>query len=118
MEVSQAAFDQPQQISSLPGMDERNNGNNYGVKKRKLTTYQVDSLERSFQEEIKLGPERKMKLSIELGLQPRQIAVWFQNRRTRWKTKQLENLYDELKQKNQKLQEEVTIKDMFVLIFF
>ncbi|KAG5052390.1 hypothetical protein JHK85_004922 [Glycine max] len=55
-----------------------------------------------------------MKLSRELGLQPRQIAVWFQNRRTRWKTKQLEQLYDVLKHQydvvsneKQKLQEEV-----------
>ncbi|KAG5080691.1 hypothetical protein JHK86_004756 [Glycine max] len=55
-----------------------------------------------------------MKLLRELGLQPRQIAVWFQNRRTRWKTKQLEQLYDVLKHQydvvsneKQKLQEEV-----------
>ncbi|KAJ8753999.1 hypothetical protein K2173_001897 [Erythroxylum novogranatense] len=83
-------------------------------KKKKLTSYQLDSLERSFQEEIKLDPDRKMKLSRELGLQPRQIAVWFQNRRARWKSKQLERLYDALKQEydvvskeKQKLQEEV-----------
>ncbi|KAK7258236.1 hypothetical protein RIF29_32796 [Crotalaria pallida] len=69
-------------------------------KKKKLTSYQVESLERSFQEDIKLEPERKMKLSEELGLEPRQIAIWFQNRRARWKVKQL-------KQENQKLQDEV-----------
>ncbi|KAK7267859.1 hypothetical protein RIF29_20538 [Crotalaria pallida] len=83
-------------------------------KKKRLTSDQLDSLESSFQKEIKLDPERKMKLSKELGLQPRQIAVWFQNRRARWKTKQLENLYDSLKQEfevisreKHKLQEEV-----------
>lgn len=83
-------------------------------KKKRLTSDQLDSLERSFQEEIKLDPDRKMKLSRELGLQPRQIAVWFQNRRARWKAKQLERLYDALKQEfdvvsveKQKLQEEV-----------
>lgn len=100
----------------LPAMDEMNiNGNNYKEKKKRLTSNQIDLLERCFQEEIKLEPERKMKLSRELGLQPRQIAVWFQNRRTRWKTKQLEHSYDVLKQEfdavsreKQKLQEEVT----------
>lgn len=99
-------------LSLIPGFDK----NNYGSqeKKKRLTTDQLDSLERSFQEEIKLDPDRKMKLSSELGLQPRQIAVWFQNRRARWKAKQLEMLYDALKQEfdavskeKQKLQEEV-----------
>ncbi|KAE8721917.1 SRSF protein kinase 1-like [Hibiscus syriacus] len=83
-------------------------------KKKRLTSDQLDPLERSFQQEIKLDPDRKMKLSRELGLQPRQIAVWFQNRRARWKSKQLERLYDTLKQEydvvyreKQKLQDEV-----------
>ena len=38
-----------------------------------------------------------MKLAQELGLQPRQVAVWFQNRRAPWKTKQLERDYGILK---------------------
>lgn len=116
MEVSQASLgDQTQQM--FPAMDEMNiNGNNNREKKKRLTNNQIELLERSFQEEIKLDPERKMKLSRELGLQPRQIAVWFQNRRTRWKAKQLEHLYDELKhefdvisKEKQILQEEVII---------
>ncbi|GER45413.1 homeobox-leucine zipper protein family [Striga asiatica] len=105
-------------------LDQKNinntNGNNmsliYGQdqKKKRLSTEQLESLENSFQEEIKLDPERKMKLAKELGLQPRQIAVWFQNRRARWKGKQLERLYDALKQEydavsreKHKLQQEV-----------
>ncbi|GMH30173.1 hypothetical protein Nepgr_032016 [Nepenthes gracilis] len=91
-------------------------------KKKRLTNSQLESLESSFQEEIKLDPDRKMKLSRELGLQPRQVAVWFQNRRARWKAKQLESLYDALKQEfnavsreKQKLQEEVLkLKAMLV----
>ncbi|KAJ7561938.1 hypothetical protein O6H91_03G048300 [Diphasiastrum complanatum] len=66
-------------------------------KKRRLTADQVKSLEKNFELENKLEPERKLHLARELGLQPRQVAVWFQNRRARWKTKQLEKDYDILK---------------------
>lgn len=65
-------------------------------KKRRLTFDQVRSLEKNFEIENKLEPERKMQLANELGLQPRQVAVWFQNRRARWKTKQLERDYEVL----------------------
>uniref|UniRef100_A0A7N0V7W3 Homeobox-leucine zipper protein n=1 Tax=Kalanchoe fedtschenkoi TaxID=63787 RepID=A0A7N0V7W3_KALFE len=74
-------------------------------KKRRLRADQVKALERSFEAESKLDPERKVQLAIELGLDPRQVAIWFQNRRARWKTKQLEHdfnslqsAYDDLKQ--------------------
>ncbi|KAG2310248.1 hypothetical protein Bca52824_021805 [Brassica carinata] len=83
-------------------------------KKKKLTKEQLASLEQSFQEDIKLDSNRKLKLSKELRLQPRQIAVWFQNRRARWKVKDLEESYDSLRQEydvvsreNQMLYDEV-----------
>lgn len=66
-------------------------------KKHRLSSEQVHLLEKSFEEENKLEPERKTQLAKKLGLQPRQVAVWFQNRRARWKTKQLERDYDVLK---------------------
>lgn len=62
-------------------------------KKRRLTAEQVQFLERNFEVENKLEPERKVQLAKDLGLQPRQVAIWFQNRRARWKTKQLEKDY-------------------------
>ncbi|KAF8089326.1 hypothetical protein N665_0510s0034 [Sinapis alba] len=66
-------------------------------KKRRLSVEQVKALEKNFEIDNKLEPERKVKLGQELGLQPRQVAIWFQNRRARWKTKQLERDYGVLK---------------------
>ncbi|KAF2315992.1 hypothetical protein GH714_040787 [Hevea brasiliensis] len=65
-------------------------------KKRRLSVDQVHFLEKSFEVENKLEPERKIQLAKDLGLQPRQVAIWFQNRRARWKTKQLEKDYEAL----------------------
>ncbi|KAG2679146.1 hypothetical protein I3843_11G037800 [Carya illinoinensis] len=65
-------------------------------KKRRLTADQVQFLEKSFEVDNKLEPERKSQLAKDLGLQPRQVAIWFQNRRARWKTKQLEKDFDAL----------------------
>ncbi|KAG8097033.1 hypothetical protein GUJ93_ZPchr0013g37859 [Zizania palustris] len=72
-------------------------GSQAGEKKRRLNVEQVRTLEKNFELGNKLEPERKMQLARALGLQPRQVAIWFQNRRARWKTKQLEKDYDALK---------------------
>ncbi|XP_010931687.1 homeobox-leucine zipper protein HAT5 [Elaeis guineensis] len=66
-------------------------------KKRRLTADQVQFLEKNFAFDNKLEPERKIQLAKDLGLQPRQVAIWFQNRRARWKTKQMEKDYEVLK---------------------
>ncbi|KAL2546855.1 Homeobox-leucine zipper protein ATHB-13 [Forsythia ovata] len=116
---------------SFSGVDlcEENHGEDYmsddgsqvGEKKRRLNMDQVKTLEKNFELGNKLEPERKMQLARALGLQPRQIAIWFQNRRARWKTKQLEKDYqllkrqfdavkadnDALQAQNQKLQAEI-----------
>ncbi|KAL9261066.1 Homeobox-leucine zipper protein HAT5-like protein [Drosera capensis] len=77
--------------------EEYDNTCNHHEKKRRLTADQVRCLERSFEVENRLEPNRKTELAKELGLQPRQVAIWFQNRRARFKTKQLEKDYDALK---------------------
>ncbi|WJX47520.1 hypothetical protein P8452_34197 [Trifolium repens] len=83
--------------SMLEGLDEEGCIEEPGQKKRRLSVDQVKALEKNFEVENKLEPDRKVKLAQELGLQPRQVAVWFQNRRARWKTKQLERDYGVLK---------------------
>ncbi|XP_022751914.1 homeobox-leucine zipper protein ATHB-20-like [Durio zibethinus] len=93
--VSFSGVDKSEEVH---GDDElSDDGSHIGEKKKRLNLEQVKALEKSFELGNKLEPERKMQLAKALGLQPRQIAIWFQNRRARWKTKQLEKDYDALK---------------------
>lgn len=68
-----------------------------GNKKRRFSEEQVKSLELMFQTQTKLEPRKKLQLAKELGLHPRQVAIWFQNKRARWKAKQLEREYNALR---------------------
>ncbi|KAK4379159.1 hypothetical protein RND71_001021 [Anisodus tanguticus] len=60
---------------------------------RRFSDEQTKSLETMFETETKLEPRKKLQLARELGLQPRQVAIWFQNKRARYKSKQLERDY-------------------------
>ncbi|KAF8379943.1 hypothetical protein HHK36_027408 [Tetracentron sinense] len=64
---------------------------------RRFSDEQIRSLEFMFESESKLEPQKKLQMARELGLQPRQVAIWFQNRRARWKSKQLERDYSILR---------------------
>nr|CAB3499788.1 unnamed protein product [Digitaria exilis] len=77
-----------------------------GEKKRRLAADQVRALERSFEVDNKLDPERKARIARDLSLHPRQVAVWFQNRRARWKTKQIERDFSALRARHDALRAE------------
>ncbi|ESQ43884.1 hypothetical protein EUTSA_v10006221mg [Eutrema salsugineum] len=64
---------------------------------KRFSEEQIKSLEVIFESETRLEPRKKVQLAQELGLQPRQVAIWFQNKRARWKSKQLEKEYSILR---------------------
>lgn len=64
--------------------------------KKRLTDEQVKLLERSFTSNNRLQPERKLQLAFQLGIPPRQVAVWYQNKRARCRTQSLELDYSAL----------------------
>ncbi|XP_073060429.1 homeobox-leucine zipper protein HOX28-like [Primulina eburnea] len=59
-------------------------------KKLRLSKQQSVFLEQSFKEHPTLNPKQKLALASQLNLRPRQVEVWFQNRRARTKLKQNE----------------------------
>ncbi|KAL5704838.1 hypothetical protein ACHQM5_023209 [Ranunculus cassubicifolius] len=67
------------------------------MRKRKLSVEQVNSLEYNFTIDHNLETQRKEKIAAELGLDPQQVAIWFQNRRVRWRIKKQEEEYFKLK---------------------
>ncbi|KAK4415794.1 Homeobox-leucine zipper protein ATHB-7 [Sesamum alatum] len=77
-------------FSNLNTMTKKKKSKNY---KRRFSDEQIRSLEVMFESESKLEPKKKAELANELGLQPRQVAIWFQNKRARWKSKHIEKEY-------------------------
>ncbi|EPS66266.1 hypothetical protein M569_08512, partial [Genlisea aurea] len=59
-------------------------------KKLRLSKDQSAFLEDSFKQHNTLNPKQKLALAKQLNLRPRQVEVWFQNRRARTKLKQTE----------------------------
>lgn len=92
----------------------RKKKNNNNMNKRRFSDEQIRTLETIFYStDSKLDSRKKVELATELGLQPRQIAIWFQNRRARWRSKEMENNftslranYDNLASQFKSLQEE------------
>ncbi|KAI3713469.1 hypothetical protein L1987_72046 [Smallanthus sonchifolius] len=65
--------------------------------RKRFTDKQISFLEYMF--ETQSRPELRMKhqLAHKLGLHPRQVAIWFQNKRARSKSRQIEQEYNTLK---------------------
>ncbi|XP_058201207.1 homeobox-leucine zipper protein ATHB-52-like [Rhododendron vialii] len=67
--------------------------------KKRLTTDQARLLESSFNVTKHLDPDRKSQLAQQLGLPSRQVAIWYQNKRARWKNQSLESDFNAQKTK-------------------
>ncbi|XP_020104103.1 homeobox-leucine zipper protein HOX19-like [Ananas comosus] len=86
-----------------------------GVRKKlRLTKEQSALLEERFKEHSTLNPKQKQALAKQLNLRPRQVEVWFQNRRARTKLKQtevdcefLKKCCETLTDENRRLQKEL-----------
>lgn len=65
--------------------------------RKRFTDKQISFLEYIF--ETQSRPELRMKHQVanKLGLHPRQVAIWFQNKRARSKSRQIEQEYNTLK---------------------
>ncbi|KAG8093972.1 hypothetical protein GUJ93_ZPchr0012g21749 [Zizania palustris] len=77
-----------------------------GRKKLRLSKDQAAVLEECFKTHSTLNPKQKVALANRLGLRPRQVEVWFQNRRARTKLKQTEVDCEYLKRWCERLAEE------------
>ncbi|CAJ1827468.1 unnamed protein product [Sphenostylis stenocarpa] len=112
-----AALVTGERTSCSRGSDEDDGGvgdGDGGRKKLRLTKEQSMVLEETFKEHNTLNPKRKQALAEELNLKPRQVEVWFQNRRARTKLKQtevdceyLKRCCENLTEENRRLHKEV-----------
>ncbi|CAL9211791.1 unnamed protein product [Musa hybrid cultivar] len=75
-------------------------------RKLRLSEEQLSLLEDSFRAHNTLAHDQKRELAQRLHLQPRQVEVWFQNRRARRKLKQTEENCESLRKCCQRLTNE------------
>ncbi|XP_038681687.1 homeobox-leucine zipper protein HAT3 [Tripterygium wilfordii] len=106
-----------ERASCSHGSDDEEGGGGDGDgsrKKLRLSREQSMVLEETFKEHSTLNPKQKQALAKQLNMKPRQVEVWFQNRRARTKLKQtevdceyLKRCCDDLTRENRRLQKEV-----------
>ncbi|XP_074383282.1 homeobox-leucine zipper protein HOX3-like isoform X2 [Apium graveolens] len=118
LDINQVPSEEEWATGSMELIEEDDqNPNNDGApprKKLRLTKQQSRLLEESFRQNHTLNPKQKETLAMELKLKPRQVEVWFQNRRARSKLKQtemeceyLKRWFGSLSEQNRRLQKEV-----------
>lgn len=99
-----------QSTTTINNADDHDNngggGRSCARKKLRLTQEQSTVLEDSFKRHTTLNTAQKQALSEKLSLKPRQVEVWFQNRRARTKLKQTEVDCEFLKKYCEKLSDE------------
>ncbi|XVE96128.1 hypothetical protein REPUB_Repub02eG0194700 [Reevesia pubescens] len=100
------------EVEAERASDDDENGS--ARKKLRLSKEQSAFLEESFKEHNTLNPKQKLALAKQLNLRPRQVEVWFQNRRARTKLKQtevdceyLKRCCETLTEENRRLQKEL-----------
>nr|XP_043625247.1 homeobox-leucine zipper protein ATHB-52-like [Erigeron canadensis] len=74
--------------------------------KKRLTDEQVKLLETSFNFNKKLDSTRKSQLAQELGVPARQIAIWYQNKRARWRNQTLETEHKALQHRLERVSDD------------
>ncbi|XP_047089901.1 homeobox-leucine zipper protein HOX19-like [Lolium rigidum] len=106
------AADLGEMVSSTAAAEDDDDGSTR--KKLRLTKEQSALLEDRFKEHSTLNPKQKVALAKQLNLRPRQVEVWFQNRRARTKLKQtevdcefLKRCCETLTEENRRLQREL-----------
>ncbi|XP_022145200.1 homeobox-leucine zipper protein HAT3-like [Momordica charantia] len=116
-EAEAEAEAEAERASCSRGSDDEDGGGGDGDasrKKLRLSKEQSMVLEETFKEHNTLNPKQKLALAKQLNLRPRQVEVWFQNRRARTKLKQtevdceyLKRCCENLTEENRRLQKEV-----------
>lgn len=106
--------DEVERSTSRASNEDNDDDNGATRKKLRLSKDQSAFLEDSFKEHSTLNPKQKIALAKQLNLRPRQVEVWFQNRRARTKLKQtevdceyLKRCCESLTEENRRLQKEV-----------
>ncbi|MBA0706302.1 hypothetical protein Golax_018420, partial [Gossypium laxum] len=114
LDINQVPAEDEWITASMEDEEESCNNGAPPRKKLRLTKEQSRLLEESFRLNHTLNPKQKGALALQLKLRPRQVEVWFQNRRARSKLKQtemeceyLKRWFGSLTEQNRRLQREV-----------